>query len=84
MVLEDKFTLTAPKSAKIKFFSPGKAEKISDTSLKIGNTVLELNGIRLISIKVLPKMNGGWNQCLTEIILESTSNNYRLTFKPAK
>ena len=83
-MLEDKFTLAAPKSARIKFFSPCKAEKISDTSLKIGNTVLELNGIKLVSIKVLPKMNGGWNRSLTEIILESTSNNYRLTFKPAK
>ena len=83
VVLEDKFSLAAPKIAKIKFLSPCKAEKLSDTSLKIGNTVLELNGIKLISIKVLPKMNGGWNQCLTEIILESTSNNYRLTFTPA-
>ena len=84
VVLEDSFTLAAPKSAKIRFLSPCKAEKISASSIKIGGTVLEMKGIELVSIRGLPKMNGSWNLCLTEIMLESTSNHYRLTFKPAE
>lgn len=80
VVITDSFKLKSPKNAVIKFLTPCDVEKISDNSIRIGNTVLHLNNIKLRKIGKLPKMNGGWNCVLNSVELESSADKYSLIF----
>ena len=81
VVLTDAMQLSTPKTIRIKFLSPCKAEKISDSCIRIGDVTVDLQGIKLEKISTLPKMNGSWNIPLTAIEFKTTETNYRFTFK---
>lgn len=81
IVIEDKIELAKEQDVQIKLLSVAKPEKINSRKLKIGKAVLELDGIELDKINVLPKMNGGWNCVVYEIILKGKKSNYKITFK---
>lgn len=81
VVLTDAMQLSTPKTIRIKFLSPCKAENISDSCIRIGDVTVDLQGIKLEKISTLPKMNGSWNIPLTAIEFKTTETNYRFTFK---
>ncbi len=81
IILIDDFELKKSLEAQIKLLSVVKPEKLDDRNLKIGEAVMQLDGIEFVTINTLPKMNGGWNCVVYEIILKSKNNNYKMSFE---
>ena len=80
VVLADQFDLAAPKTALITFLTPQKVEKISDHILQIGEVRLELSGIELQRTYTQEKRLY-WGGSLTAVVLKSTGNHYKITFR---
>lgn len=84
IVVEDNFELEKSLDAVITLLTPCEVEKL-DGKLRIGNVILETEGIEFFEQEQMPDLlQGGkslWNGPLTALRFKSNKNNYKFVFR---